>query len=50
MLEAIVVVLVALWLVGWVASFTFGGLIHLLLVGALLVLAVGWIHRRSRRE
>ena len=38
MLETIVVLLVVLWLLGLVSSYTMGGLIHVLLVLALIVL------------
>jgi hypothetical protein len=34
MLETLIVVLVVLWLLGMVSSYTIGGLIHLLLVPA----------------
>jgi hypothetical protein len=37
MLETIVVVLLILWLLGMVTSFTLGGLIHILLVVAIIV-------------
>ena len=38
MLETIIVVLVLLWLVGMVSWYTLGGLIHVLLVIAVIVL------------
>jgi hypothetical protein len=38
MLWTIFVILLILWLLGMVSSFTLGGLIHLLLVVALIVL------------
>jgi Family of unknown function (DUF5670) len=38
MLETIIVVLVVLWLLGLVSSYTLGGFIHLLLVLAVVVL------------
>jgi len=37
MLETIVVLLVILWLLGLVTSYTLGGFIHILLVVALIV-------------
>lgn len=40
MLWTIFVVLLLLWLVGLVSSYTFGGLIYLLLVAALVVLLI----------
>lgn len=38
MLETLIVVLVVLWLLGMVSSYTMGGLVHVLLVLALIVL------------
>ena len=38
MLETLIVVLVILWLLGLVSSYTMGGLIHVLLVVALVIL------------
>jgi hypothetical protein len=46
MLETIIVVLVVLWLLGMVSSYTIGGLIHLLLVLAVIVLLVRIIQGR----
>lgn len=40
MLETIVIILVILWLLGLVSSYTMGGLIHLLLVVALVVIVI----------
>ena len=40
MLETIAIVLLILWAVGLVSSYTMGGLIHILLVGALVVIAI----------
>ena len=40
MLETIAIVLVILWLLGLVSSYTMGGFIHLLLVLALIVILV----------
>ena len=37
MLEAIAVILLVLWLLGLVSSYTLGGFIHLLLVLAIIV-------------
>ena len=42
----IAVVLLVLWLVGLVSSYTLGGLIHVLLVIALVVLVLGVIQGR----
>jgi hypothetical protein len=46
MLWTIVVILVILWLLGMVSSYTMGGLIHILLVVAVIVLVVGLFQRR----
>ncbi len=45
----IVVVLVVLWLLGWLAFHIGGGLIHLLLIVAIIVLLYNlFVGRRSR--
>jgi hypothetical protein len=46
MLWTIFVILVVLWLLGLVSSYTMGGFIHILLVVAVIVLVVGFIQRR----
>jgi hypothetical protein len=46
MLELIAVVLIVLWLLGLVTSFTMGGLIHLLLVIAVVVILLRVISGR----
>ncbi|MBP1752361.1 MAG: hypothetical protein H6Q57_1197 [Geobacteraceae bacterium] len=46
MLWTIVVVLLILWALGLVTSYTLGGLIHILLVIAIIVLIVGFIQGR----
>ncbi len=46
MLMTIVVILVALWLLGLVTSYTMGGLIHILLVVAIIVVLVRVIQGR----
>lgn len=46
MLETIAIVLVLLWLVGLVSSYTMGGLIHILLVVAAVVVLVRVIQGR----
>ncbi|MBE0507702.1 MAG: lmo0937 family membrane protein [Marinospirillum sp.] len=46
MLEMIVAVLVVLWLLGFVSSYTMGGFIHVLLVIAAIVLLVRVIQGR----
>lgn len=46
MLWTIFVILFLLWIVGMVSSYTFGGLIYLLLVAALVVLVIQLITGR----
>lgn len=46
MLETIVILLVILWVLGLVSSYTMGGLIHLLLVIAIVVILVRIIQGR----
>jgi Family of unknown function (DUF5670) len=46
MLWTIVVILAVLWLLGMVGSYTFGGLIHLLLVLALIMIVVNLLQGR----
>ena len=48
MLYTLIVVLLVLWLLGLVTSTTFGGLIHILLVVALIVLVVNLLTGRRR--
>jgi hypothetical protein len=40
MLETIVIILVVLWLLGFVSSYTMGGFIHILLVLAVVVILI----------
>jgi hypothetical protein len=47
MLNTILVILVVLWLLGMVSSYTLGGFIHLLLVLAVAVLLIRLIQGRS---
>jgi len=47
MLETIVVVLLVLWVLGLVSSYTMGGLIHVLLVLAIAVVLVRVIQGRQ---
>ena len=47
MLMTIVVILVVLWLLGMVSAYTMGGLIHVLLVVAVVVLLVRVIQGRK---
>ena len=46
MLETIAVVLIILWVLGFVSSYTMGGLIHLLLVIAVVVILIRVIQGR----
>ncbi len=48
MLYTIVVVVLILWLLGLVTSYTMGGLIHILLVVAIVMLLVNFISGRGR--
>jgi hypothetical protein len=47
MLYTIAVVLVILWLVGLISSYTMGGFIHVLLVIAIVVILVNVINGRK---
>jgi hypothetical protein len=46
MLETIVILLLVLWVLGLVSSYTMGGLIHVLLVIAIVVILVRVIQGR----
>jgi hypothetical protein len=46
MLYTIAVILIVLWLLGLVSSFTMGGFIHILLVVALIVILVNFLSGR----
>ena len=45
-LGIVALLLLTLWILGWVTSYTLGGLIHLLLAGAIIVIAMAVIHDR----
>jgi hypothetical protein len=47
-LWTIAVILLVLWALGLVSSYTMGGFIHILLVVALIVIVVGFIQGRGR--
>jgi hypothetical protein len=47
MLETIAVVLIVLWLLGMVSSYTMGGFIHVLLVVAIVMILVRVINGRK---
>jgi hypothetical protein len=46
MLWTIFVVLLVLWLLGLVTSYTFGGFVHILLVAAIVILLIRFIQSR----
>lgn len=46
MLETIAIILIALWLLGLVSSYTMGGFIHILLVVAIVVILIRLIQGR----
>ena len=48
MLWTICVILLVLWLLGLLTGYTMGGVIHILLVVALIVVAVQFIQGRRR--
>ena len=47
MLETIAVILIILWLLGLVSSYTMGGFIHILLVIAIVVIVIRLIQGRG---
>ena len=48
MLYTIAVVLIILWLLGLVSSYTMGGFIHILLAVAIVMVLANFISRRKR--
>jgi hypothetical protein len=46
MLATIAAILIVLWLLGWVSSYTMGGFIHLLLVIAIVAVLIRVIQGR----
>jgi hypothetical protein len=46
MLQTIAILLIILWALGLVSSYSLGGLIHLLLVIAIIMLVVGFVQGR----
>lgn len=46
MLYTLAVILIALWLLGLVSSYTMGGFIHILLVVAIIVVLLNFIQGR----
>ncbi|EKD40086.1 MAG: hypothetical protein ACD_75C00183G0005 [uncultured bacterium] len=47
MLQTIAIILIILWVLGFVSSYTMGGLIHILLVIAVIMILVRVIGGRS---
>ena len=47
MLQTIAVILIVLWLLGLVSSYTMGGLIHVLLVIAIVMILLRFIQGRG---
>ncbi len=47
MLETIAVILIVLWLLGMVSSYTVGGFIHILLVVAIILVLLRVVRGRS---
>ena len=48
MLLTIAIILIVLWLLGLITSYTMGGVIHILLVVAIIMLLVNFISGRRR--
>lgn len=46
MLETIAIILIILWILGLVSSYTMGGLVHLLLVVAIVVILIRVVQGR----
>lgn len=49
MIYTVAIVLLVLWALGLVTSYTMGGLIHILLVVAIIVIVVDFLRGRSLR-
>jgi hypothetical protein len=47
MLESLAIILIILWILGLVSSYTLGGFIHILLVIAIIVIVLRVIQGRS---
>lgn len=47
MLETLAIILIVLWILGLVSSYTMGGLIHILLVAALVAVLFRLLRGRS---
>jgi Family of unknown function (DUF5670) len=49
MLYTIAIILLVLWLLGLVSSYTMGGFIHILIVVAIVIILVNFINGRNRK-
>lgn len=49
MLRNLIIILLVLWLLGLVTSYTMGGLVHILLVVALVILVINLLQGRKLR-
>ena len=49
MIYTVAIILVVLWALGLVTSYSMGGLIHILLVVAIIVVLMDFLRRRSSR-
>jgi hypothetical protein len=47
MLWTVAIVLIVLWVLGLVSSYTLGGFIHVLIILAVIAVLVGFIQRRG---
>jgi uncharacterized protein (DUF58 family) len=50
MLFTIAIILLILWALGFVSSYTLGGYIYILLVIALILVVIGFFQRSGRRS
>jgi hypothetical protein len=50
MLFTIAIILLVLWALGFVSSYTLGGYIYILLVIGLILLVIGFFQRSGRRS
>jgi len=48
MLWTIIAILLILWILGFITSYTFGGLIHIILVVAIILLVIQLLSGRRR--
>ena len=50
MIYTLAVILIVVWLLGWISDFTIGGSIHLLLLVALAMIIAQWIQGKKNRR